>query len=88
MNRYRTAGCLAALPPAATAITAVRTHAASTEEARIVSALPRAEAAGHTGDPREAATLATLLARLAGHIEARSGIVPSHSFLPPLRGTA
>jgi acyl-CoA reductase-like NAD-dependent aldehyde dehydrogenase len=74
MNRHLNAVCHAALSPARQAIGDVLSHATEAERALIARALSRAEAACDTGDPRDGAAAAALLARLAGRIEARAGL--------------
>jgi hypothetical protein len=77
LNAHLTTVCRAALDPATAAIAPLRIHASPAEDAAIAVALARAGEACDTGDPAIGAAEAVRLARLAGRIEARTGMLPA-----------
>jgi len=77
LNAHLTTVCRAALDPAMAAIGPLRVHASVEEDRAIAAALARATEACDTGDPAIGAAEAVRLARLAGRIEARTGLLPA-----------
>lgn len=80
MNAYISSVCDRALAPAAAALEAVLPHATAGERALAERHLATARAACLDGDPVVGVRLATGLARMAGRIESRAGLMLNDPF--------